>query len=269
MNYLYNGVELPDINTVWTDKVTYPNVTIFVSSQKNFDTGLTETYTYLWFLDNPPYVGRSDGIAGSLYGGAIIQSYRLTGGNWEYYATHTWPSAFSYPFDYIIWTNYDLLDEDGNLILSASSPIPVSTFTPDPMSLTMGWIVGRRIAGQRGKKKEPVAYLYNGVRLPKLPEWDRDMYPWAVIQYVTITTPAYRLLVSQSPTVLNASLTGGSTPAPGLIWTAGDTWGEPISNDSGQTWVNCDLIWANYDVYYSGGETLALAASDPVPVYES
>lgn len=29
--------------------------------------------------------------------------------------------------------------------------IIVSTFTPDPVSMTMGWLVGRRIAGQRGK----------------------------------------------------------------------------------------------------------------------
>lgn len=150
MNYLYNGVELPDINTVWTDKVTYPNAMIFVSTETNWGTGLTETYTYLWFLDNPPYVGRSDGTAGSLSGGAIIQSYRLMGGNWEYYATHKWPQAFFYNFDSIIWTNYDLLDAAGTLYLSASDPIPVNPApTLDPSAMLMCWQVGNRIR-QRG-----------------------------------------------------------------------------------------------------------------------
>jgi hypothetical protein len=51
----------------------------------------------------------------------------------------------------------------------------------DKTSLTLGWLVGRRIAGQRTKQKTPIAYLYNGVQLPPLPEWDREKYPYAVI----------------------------------------------------------------------------------------
>lgn len=123
----------------------------------------------------------------------------------------------------------------------------------------------------KGGVREPIAYLYNGVQLPPLPEWDKETYPYAVIQYTTILpeSPIYRLLCSASPTVLSTGIFGGSTPAPCLIWTAGDiTWGGGILNEDGQVWASCDLIWANYDVYYSGGETLAMAASDPVPVYE-
>lgn len=35
-----------------------------------------------------------------------------------------------------------------------------------------------------GSRREPVAYLYNGVRLPKLPEYDKSVYPYAVIVYI-------------------------------------------------------------------------------------
>ena len=31
--------------------------------------------------------------------------------------------------------------------------------------------------------KTPDGYSYNGVQLPKLPEWDKEMYPYAVISY--------------------------------------------------------------------------------------
>jgi hypothetical protein len=51
----------------------------------------------------------------------------------------------------------------------------------DETSLTLGWLVGRRIAGQRRK---PVTYLYNGVELPPLPEWDKETYPYAWIRTV-------------------------------------------------------------------------------------
>lgn len=50
----------------------------------------------------------------------------------------------------------------------------LSTFTPDPISLTMGWIVGRRIAGQRGKYVEPdVPDVPSGVYDDTFPiEWN-------------------------------------------------------------------------------------------------
>ena len=37
-------------------------------------------------------------------------------------------------------------------------------------------------------QKQPVAYLYNGVRLPKLPEWDRETYPYATISVISHMT---------------------------------------------------------------------------------
>ena len=82
----------------------------------------------------------------------------------------------------IFWTNTDILNEDGTLYLAASDPIPVTITAPiDPTSLLMGYRVGQMIRGMR-LKKEPVAFLYNGVRLPKLP--DVEGYPFKVIYYL-------------------------------------------------------------------------------------
>lgn len=59
-----------------------------------------------------------------------------------------------------IWANYDLYyktaDEygelSGTLYLAASEPVPVGIAPKiDPFSMTMGWLIGCRIAGQRGK----------------------------------------------------------------------------------------------------------------------
>ena len=54
----------------------------------------------------------------------------------------------------IIWSNHDILNEDGTLRIAASDPIPVEEETPTVMLL--GWLVGRQIAGQRSKPRTDV-----------------------------------------------------------------------------------------------------------------
>lgn len=74
----------------------------------------------------------------------------------------------------VIWANHDILNPDGSVYFAASYPIdaetgeeitdyglyptPVTPSEPiDPTSMLLGWLVGRRIAGQRGKQqKEPI-----------------------------------------------------------------------------------------------------------------
>ncbi len=278
MNYLYNGVEAPDINTVWTDKETYSYAMIFVNTETNWTTGITETYTYLWFLDNPPYVFRGEGTSGNIAGGAIIQSYRLTGGNWEYYATHEWPHAFTYPFDSIIYANYDLLDSDGTLYLAASDPVPVEETTP-AFSLK-AWLTGYAL-GIAGKplpfagKKEPVAYLYNGVRLPKLPEWDKEAYPYAVIAQTLSGDGAvvFGFAVCADPWYVGSYSSGDNfvgADGNGFQWTLIDGvwvqnnmfWGTYNISDDGYG------VWSNHDVIDTTDGTIYLTASEPVPIYE-
>lgn len=121
------------------------------------------------------------------------------------------------------------------------------------------------------EKKEPVAYLYNGVRLPKLPEWDKTAYPYVHIRkllsfYYLYYSPV-ELWVNDSGNLVPKD---GST-AVGLFRTYNSTnnaFGNPQEttfDQQGNGWKN--VIWTGTDIYNADG-TLAIAASEPVPVYE-
>lgn len=290
MNYLYNGVEFPDINPVWTDKVTYPYVIIFAHTFTNTVTGLTETYYTLWFLDNAPYVIRNEGTSSSIAGGAIIQSYKLTGGNWEYYTTHEWPAAFTYKFDSVIYANFDLLDSDGTLYLAASEPVPVIEVTiprkVDRYSYIVGFNLGLAGMAYPYSAPAPVAYLYNGVRLPALPEWDREMYPYAYISDINndVTPGEYFILVICSELPIWGTTTGtvfynkyvaqGNVirykcyPSDNGQWVDVTGYSFAIaSKRSDQSDYMVKAIWSNTETKDYNG-SLLLSASDPVPVYE-
>lgn len=161
------------------------------------------------------------------------------------------------------------------------------------------WLTGFAL-GLSGKpypysKREPTAYLYNGVRLPALPEWDRVAYPYAVItgysnelfeQYPDAPKHSNYLFVSDKPLLL----TRGTIYGGGYNYFVGDltsaqTWTCAVGGEASEwacygkysadsrviyntelSWDTCRFMWANHDIMYRG--TVALAASDPVPVYE-
>lgn len=51
------------------------------------------------------------------------------------------------------WANHDVIRNDSGIVfLAASDPIPVGIDPEiDPFSMTLGWLAGSRIAGQRGR----------------------------------------------------------------------------------------------------------------------
>lgn len=118
--------------------------------------------------------------------------------------------------------------------------------------------------------REPVAYLYNGVRLPGLPEeWNPVTHPFA---FMYRSVNGYRVIFSENPFYETAD--DGT-------WLICVTVGEPAlqANFAGTEWKDWETVrisricsaavvtWANFDVVDSEGNTI-LAASDPVPVYE-
>ena len=124
--------------------------------------------------------------------------------------------------------------------------------------------------------KEPVAYLYNGVRLPKLPEWDKTAYPYAVILpdggVAGGAETMYRLRIVDRPFVVDSGdLVYCIDPdSQEILYRAFSTDGEWEYEKSGvigfeQTLRNA--VWTNTDIMTLLGE-VHLAASDPVPVYE-
>lgn len=125
--------------------------------------------------------------------------------------------------------------------------------------------------------KEPVAYLYNGVRLPKLPE---SKYPHAYInKYTTIDLKKrYSIIFTDKPVAdhtgniycedvyytqyncYEADITNG-------VWTLAveDKFTDIVGSTHGPV---SQIIWSNYDILYADSTVVSFEASDPVPVYE-
>ena len=115
-------------------------------------------------------------------------------------------------------------------------------------------------------------YLYNGVELPELPEYDKSAYPYAVIMshtgneysfvfsntaMVVGGTDGYNLL---HPNGVNTQFYFGATQE---IRADAQSWGD-------FRYANTNIysgmaVWANFDLYDKNGN-LYLLASDPVPV---
>ena len=141
-------------------------------------------------------------------------------------------------------------------------------------------------------QKEPVAYLYNGVRLPKLPEWDREKYPFATISTIALLTERIVTLTFRKswkqdvqgedipkdaiwvqPGDVEYKIRKLGYPAPSIGSFKDAEWGEPIECAE-SLWSDAkNILWTNKDIVspgsidYEAGE-LILAASEPVPVYE-
>lgn len=126
--------------------------------------------------------------------------------------------------------------------------------------------LGLCVQGLCGVKREPVAYLYNGVRLPDIhtvytPEIQKTN-PFAVI--VETTKGVYRLICLEQDNALVSS--SGVFVASGQhnfvsYDLANGVW---VQEDNGSYYL--PAVWTNHNLYYSGD--LYLAASDPIPIYE-
>ena len=115
---LYNGVKLPSIDSVWTDKATYPYSVITFDNN-----GLYHVYfmsTKFTFLDR--YEWRYSGTA-------KMTSYTVNNGVWKKFATETGTSG-SWGLGTGVWSSYDVLNySDNSVYLYASSPIPLDGMT--------------------------------------------------------------------------------------------------------------------------------------------
>lgn len=127
------------------------------------------------------------------------------------------------------------------------------------MGLAMA-LCGRPVQWPKG---EPVAYLYgpDKVRLPKLPEWDKERYPYAYICFKEST--GYVFAVNSIEVNVNSEKT--------MIVYSNDYIRNLVDGEwaAGRAGLGFTPVWANYDVCYAEApSTVVLPASDPVPVYE-
>ena len=146
----------------------------------------------------------------------------------------------------------------------------------DIIAMTVGLLIGRLIAGQRKKQeKEPVAYFYNGVRLPPLPEWDETTYPYALIYYSN--SGFYALYAFSCEPAAGSKSNLALVPYNGQDGQCISTiFGEGKANSFGEpeefkvllSSVTSGVIWTNFDLRFRGTDDVYFEASDPVPVYE-
>lgn len=153
-------------------------------------------------------------------------------------------------------------------------------------SFKLGFVMGLLTPWEKRVEKEPVAYLYNGVRLPKLPEWDKETYPYAWIRGIESRdgTVKYYLRVS-SEAIIYKKTTDLTSPisyryvywqyGTGNLYdgiTTDDTkWTMFRENTELDNFFNVTgfvFSWVNHDVINDEDGTVYQYATDPVPVYE-
>ena len=158
----------------------------------------------------------------------------------------------------------------------------ITNNTIDPKSLLMGWLAGRHITGQRTRQTfVQVACLYNGVRLPNLPEYDKEKYP-----YVLIWSAPYGVNFEKIGYICNLC------PVPPQKennyiqeTTRGVNYGywfyEPEEGDTNwchyaeYDWINIQVggndcvIWSNFDILSNDGAVYFAKSEDPIPVYDT
>ena len=144
------------------------------------------------------------------------------------------------------------------------------------------WITGFVLerCSRAFEPKPIVAYLYNGVRLPALPEWDREAYPFVVIRKESV---GYGFYCAENPyKVENSDIKdyryyfGVDTKV--MRYTAksnSESWSfsyeSTFPGTSGQVFnkgQTDDIVWSNHAIPNTTERTSFLEASTPVPVYE-
>lgn len=127
-------------------------------------------------------------------------------------------------------------------------------------------------------------YLYNGLELPALPEWDKAAYPYAYIYYVG-ETPAFctLVLVPADAEIIydegtSAILFSTSYYQSYYARSVDDQWGDDgITETSGSIYLFKPMVdfpmgytvvqWTNFDVYTKDG-SLLFPGSEPVLIEE-
>lgn len=118
-------------------------------------------------------------------------------------------------------------------------------------------------------------YLYNGRKLPALPDIDSSVYPYLLIIGTLPTT----LYATKQPSVMKCLTEDNGDIAPwsvtigeGLEFTLPfgndpEKWNEPTECEGVNITYTSDA-WANHDIIGDKNGVVYIAASEPVPVLE-
>ena len=270
MNHLYNGVPLPPLPEY--DTAAYPYA---VLDKTNAGT----SFLFYAFKSRPYYgTNPADSTKMGVYssGGAKVYYFVPAdcGNEWVHQMDTDNPfAAEDGNENTLFWTNTDILYEvDGSVWLAASLPVPVADWR---RSFLMGLAIGLTGNPLPYAQKEPVAYLYNGVRLPPLPAWDKASYPYVIVNFNDAGFYSLRVFTTEPAVVSKSNLTltthdGVYGQYMAAVFGDGkaNTFDEPKTFSALLGSVTQGTIWTNFDLRYKGTEEVYFAASEPVPVYE-
>lgn len=145
--YSYNGVELPDINEVWTDKETYPYAFL-----TRVDVGESVYLNALYVTNKRPYCNEDLQIAvprpcvmfycptyTTLPDGFTEETFEdefgMPVGVWSEVIRIDDDGGEGVADSNAIWTSHDILNTDGSVYLSATEPIPVYDSTTTSINI--------------------------------------------------------------------------------------------------------------------------------------
>ena len=163
----------------------------------------------------------------------------------------------------------------------------------DFRSRVLGTIIGTLSRGSF-PKREPVAFLYGhvakegetpthsingvdyvGVVAPKLPDRDKEKYPYCTIfiglTHEEIDFRASSATVLKSVTTNNLVHTAYSEYRTFYTWEGREQWNEQGVSTAGSNTVYCGadkLLWTNHDIKDKNGVVQITKSADPIPIYE-
>lgn len=154
-NYLYNGVKLPALPE-W-DKTAYPYAAILIfygdywliCAKQAAKTSVNRSR-----LTHPNFEYGSNSVELD-----FLESNSITTGQ-DSWGALTEDSAGIVAGD-VLWTNFDMKDDNGDLRVARTTPIPVPGL--DPKTFIAGWLVGRAIASQRNNQPQEPSDVPDGV----------------------------------------------------------------------------------------------------------
>ena len=274
MKCLYNGHPAPELPAYSQSEFPYA---LIVSANAD------NTALILMLCVNRPYYGTNpeDSTKTGVYNTGRMKVYTCTDTDeaWSFSMETENPLTANDddPGGGVIWTRENILKTGEQVWMAGSEPVPMGVSESWIRSFKTGLALGLMGAPLPYTGKEPVAYKYNGVRLPKLPEWYTELYkktyPYVVIYDSTKYGPGYYLyLCSMKPIPTSSTVYFRIADAdhPHLLSICESPfseWGEAELKSNGVTVSQSNLVWVNTDFVNEDG-SVYFAASDPVPVYE-
>lgn len=264
--YLYNGVKLPDINSVYTPELqkTHPYAVIvkgrtrYLSKDEGLDANYDGSEYELVVTDKPLTFSESVGAiwynindnahdteATGMYSHLKMDGELVAAPTWNN-STNTFYAVSGIP----VWSNYTLTNETDLTLPAPSDPVPL--------------------------------YSYNGVELPELPVrlgLDLSANPYV---YITTALGIHYVTASPVPLILAPSADypddfPDTLCVPGSESVVGQSYSNyvnhgmwkisyPLGIPAEGNGLAATVLWCNTDLYHKDG-TLRLAASEPQPVY--